>query len=315
MTVDDDRARLNGYGSPSAMARSGRHPPPGVKQIQRWRSPLRGLWLTSVFGSALLATLPIVIITGLLSYIAYGPQFGQAIPGDVGWLKLPTFDWPTEPVLAVPAQPGPACRSRPDPHSGRARQAVVGDSAAVRLAAGTVDRPSAGTHFAADAGRRDPLRDHHRRAEHSVRLHLRVQLLHRPLLRRLGVHRRFRRSTSRSRSRGCGPDCGPCRCGTCCAPTEQTPFPSRTSPTDWWPRTRRLRRSAAAARSHWSAAGRCSWRSSPRGRRSAASRDRPRCCCHAAAPAATVPTTSRSTGQRGRRASHPTPPAIGGDSR
>jgi DMSO/TMAO reductase YedYZ molybdopterin-dependent catalytic subunit len=39
----------------------------------------------------------VVTITGLLSYIAYGPQFGQAIPGDVGWLKLPTFDWPTDP--------------------------------------------------------------------------------------------------------------------------------------------------------------------------------------------------------------------------
>jgi len=45
----------------------------------------------------LLLTLPTVILTGLLSYIAYGPQFGQAIPGDVGWLKLPTFDWPTNP--------------------------------------------------------------------------------------------------------------------------------------------------------------------------------------------------------------------------
>jgi len=32
-----------------------------------------------------------------LSYIAYGPQFGQAIPFDVGWLKLPAFDWPTNP--------------------------------------------------------------------------------------------------------------------------------------------------------------------------------------------------------------------------
>jgi DMSO/TMAO reductase YedYZ molybdopterin-dependent catalytic subunit len=53
--------------------------------------------LTSVFASVLLVTMPIVIITGLLSYIAYGPQFGQAIPGDVGWLKLPTFDWPTSP--------------------------------------------------------------------------------------------------------------------------------------------------------------------------------------------------------------------------
>lgn len=74
-----------------------RHPPPGVRRLQRWRSPLRGLWLTSVFGSVLLATLPIVIITGLLSYIAYGPQFGQAIPADVGWLRLPSFDWPTDP--------------------------------------------------------------------------------------------------------------------------------------------------------------------------------------------------------------------------
>ncbi len=74
------------------------HPPPGVERLQRWRSPLRGLWLTSVLGSVLLAALPVVIITGLLSYIAYGPQFGQAIPGDVGWLKLPTFDWPTEPA-------------------------------------------------------------------------------------------------------------------------------------------------------------------------------------------------------------------------
>ncbi|MBV8346350.1 MAG: molybdopterin-dependent oxidoreductase [Mycolicibacterium sp.] len=65
--------------------------------MNRWRSPLRGPWLTSVFGLVLLTTLPIVIITGLLSYIAYGPRFGQAIPADVGWLKLPTFDWPTNP--------------------------------------------------------------------------------------------------------------------------------------------------------------------------------------------------------------------------
>jgi DMSO/TMAO reductase YedYZ molybdopterin-dependent catalytic subunit len=64
----------------------------------RWHSPLRGLWFTSRLGSALLLTLPIVIVTGLLSYIAYGPRFGQAIPADVGWLKLPTFDWPTDPA-------------------------------------------------------------------------------------------------------------------------------------------------------------------------------------------------------------------------
>ncbi|MBV9351282.1 MAG: molybdopterin-dependent oxidoreductase, partial [Mycobacterium sp.] len=53
---------------------------------------------TSVFGLVLLAALPVVILTGLASYIAYGPQFGQALPTHVGWLKLPTFDWPTRPV-------------------------------------------------------------------------------------------------------------------------------------------------------------------------------------------------------------------------
>jgi DMSO/TMAO reductase YedYZ molybdopterin-dependent catalytic subunit len=88
-----------GYGFPARLwGLLDKHPPPGVRHAQRWRSPLRGPWLTSVFGSVLLVTLPIVIITGLLSYIAYGPRYGQAIPGDVGWLKLPTFDWPTNPA-------------------------------------------------------------------------------------------------------------------------------------------------------------------------------------------------------------------------
>ena len=63
--------------------------------VPRFRSPLRGPWLTSVFAAVLLAGLPIVIITGLLDYIAYGP--GQSIPGDVGLLRLPGFDWPTRP--------------------------------------------------------------------------------------------------------------------------------------------------------------------------------------------------------------------------
>ncbi len=63
----------------------------------RPRSSVRGPWLTSVFGAVLLIALPIVIITGLLSFIAYGPQFGQAMPDDVGWLRLPSFQWPTRP--------------------------------------------------------------------------------------------------------------------------------------------------------------------------------------------------------------------------
>ena len=61
----------------------------------KFRSPLRGPWLTSVLGIVLLAALPLVIVTGLLDYVAYGP--GQSIPGNVGLLHLPGFDWPTRP--------------------------------------------------------------------------------------------------------------------------------------------------------------------------------------------------------------------------
>jgi DMSO/TMAO reductase YedYZ molybdopterin-dependent catalytic subunit len=86
------------HGFPAVLWRTlENHPPPGLSLI-RWRSPLRGPWLTSVFGLVLLAVLPVVIITGLLSYIAYGPRFGTAIPSDVGWLKLPAFNWPSNPT-------------------------------------------------------------------------------------------------------------------------------------------------------------------------------------------------------------------------
>ncbi|MCR6488999.1 hypothetical protein M8542_39835 [Amycolatopsis sp. OK19-0408] len=86
------------YGFPVAAWRwLARHRPPGPFGGRAWRSPLRGPWLTSVFGAALLVTLPIVILTGLLSYLAYGPQFGQALPAGVGWLRLPPLTWPAEP--------------------------------------------------------------------------------------------------------------------------------------------------------------------------------------------------------------------------
>ena len=82
------------YGFPAPLFRAlDRLRPP----LPRFRSPLRGPWLTSVFAAVLLAGLPVVILTGLLSYVAYGPQFGQAIPGDVGLLHLPWFDWPASP--------------------------------------------------------------------------------------------------------------------------------------------------------------------------------------------------------------------------
>src|SRR3954451_4847527 len=88
-----------GYGFPARLWRSlDHHAARGVSLRRRWRSPLRGRWLRSVFGGVLLIGLPIVIITGLLSYLAYGRQFGQSLPADVGWLTLPTFDWPSHPA-------------------------------------------------------------------------------------------------------------------------------------------------------------------------------------------------------------------------
>ncbi len=89
----------DGYGFPSRLWRAiERRRPPGFGRSRAWRSPLRGPWLTSVFGLVLLVALPIVIITGLLSYAAYAPRFGQAFPAHAGWLRLPYFDWPTRPV-------------------------------------------------------------------------------------------------------------------------------------------------------------------------------------------------------------------------
>jgi DMSO/TMAO reductase YedYZ molybdopterin-dependent catalytic subunit len=67
-----------------------------ISYLPRFRSPLRGPWLTSVFAAVLLVCLPIVIVTGILDYLAYGP--GQSIPGDVGLLALPGIEWPTRPV-------------------------------------------------------------------------------------------------------------------------------------------------------------------------------------------------------------------------
>jgi len=75
-----------------------RAPRPRPPRPPAFRSPLRGPWLTSVFGVVLLAALPLVVLTGLLDYVAYGPRFGQAYPAGVGWLHPPLFDWPTRPA-------------------------------------------------------------------------------------------------------------------------------------------------------------------------------------------------------------------------
>ncbi len=75
------------------------HPPPGPFRPDFWRSPLRGPWLTSVFGLVLLAGIPIIAITGLLSYAAYNPWLpGNDTTPERGLLGFYFFDWPTWPA-------------------------------------------------------------------------------------------------------------------------------------------------------------------------------------------------------------------------
>ncbi|TDC99500.1 hypothetical protein E1292_31715 [Nonomuraea deserti] len=73
--------------------------PPGPFRPGFWRSPLRGPWLTSVFGLVLLVGLAIVAVTGLLSYAAYEPRLpgNDTTPGK-GLLGFYLFDWPTHPA-------------------------------------------------------------------------------------------------------------------------------------------------------------------------------------------------------------------------
>ncbi len=65
-----------------------------------FRSPLRGPWLTSVLGMVLLAGLPLLFVTGLLSYAASRPGTFQRVndqtPGK-GLLGLYLSPWPTHP--------------------------------------------------------------------------------------------------------------------------------------------------------------------------------------------------------------------------
>lgn len=74
-------------------------PPPGPFRRDFWRSPLRGPWLASLLGSALLPLIVICALTGFASHVAYYPELGgNAIvdPGGIGF-DLYFFDWPTSP--------------------------------------------------------------------------------------------------------------------------------------------------------------------------------------------------------------------------
>jgi DMSO/TMAO reductase YedYZ molybdopterin-dependent catalytic subunit len=74
--------------------------PPNAGPFRRdfWTSPLRGRWLTSFLGSAMLPLLVIAALTGFLSHAAYNPGLGA---NDVtgGFERgLYFFSWPTDPV-------------------------------------------------------------------------------------------------------------------------------------------------------------------------------------------------------------------------
>jgi DMSO/TMAO reductase YedYZ molybdopterin-dependent catalytic subunit len=82
-------------------------PPPGPFRRSAWRSPLRGRWLTSVLGAVLLAGMPLVIVTGLLSYAAYNPELGgNDLHPTKGLFGFYLFDWPTRPVWLYAANQG-----------------------------------------------------------------------------------------------------------------------------------------------------------------------------------------------------------------
>jgi len=74
-------------------------PPPGPARPGFWRSPIRGPWLTSVFGLVLLIGIPVMFVTGLLSYAAYNPDLAAVNDQtpDKGWLGFYLFSWPTDP--------------------------------------------------------------------------------------------------------------------------------------------------------------------------------------------------------------------------
>jgi len=73
-------------------------PPPGPFRPTFWRSPLRGPWLTSVLGFALLVAIPIVAVTGFLSNDAYYPRLGgNSVGRPLGPLDFYLFSFPTHP--------------------------------------------------------------------------------------------------------------------------------------------------------------------------------------------------------------------------
>jgi DMSO/TMAO reductase YedYZ molybdopterin-dependent catalytic subunit len=72
--------------------------PPWPLSKVKWRSPIRGPWLTSVFGLVLLVGIPIEFLTGLLSYAAYDPNLTGNNTTHRGIFGFYLFNWFTEPT-------------------------------------------------------------------------------------------------------------------------------------------------------------------------------------------------------------------------
>lgn len=87
------------------MVESTRHPPvvtsraspPGPFRQDFWRSPLRGPWLSSLLGAALMPLIVTCAFTGYLSHAAYDPNLGHNAVNP-GGVDLYFFRWPTHPA-------------------------------------------------------------------------------------------------------------------------------------------------------------------------------------------------------------------------
>ena len=76
-------------------------PPPGPTRPTFWKSPLRGPWLSSIIGSALLPLIIICAVTGFLSHAAYNPTLGDNSFFPAGGISVNIyfFSWPTVPTF------------------------------------------------------------------------------------------------------------------------------------------------------------------------------------------------------------------------
>ena len=227
-----------------AGGRGGPMPPPGPFRPTAWRSPLRGPWLTAVLGSVLL-----VLLTSSRSRASRRtPPTSRACPptrssattcrstsaGRAGpaWLYAVT--------QGLHVNLGLAAIPRAD------RQAVVGDPAAVRVAAGRRARPG-GRARDGRAARRRPPGSSSRRASRTSRTGTRSASTSSACTTTAGSSS-WRRSppTSWSRSRWrCARTASGACCGRCATPRPSRPRRAGSPPPP--PRRRRSRAAACSA--------------------------------------------------------------------